>query len=181
MISTILNRLAVAAIFSVFVVGCTTKGGADSVGANDTATQIGTDGTINGQELVSGQQLNADDAAKLAAAGFKVKNIVYFDVDSSQLKTDDEKTVEEHAQYLINNPSIKILLEGHADERGSREYNMALGEKRAFSIKQRLQLQGVAKHQIQTVSFGEERPDLDGHDESAWSKNRRAVFVYASN
>ena len=72
-----------------------------------------------------------------------------------------------------------MRLEGHADERGTREYNIALGERRAYSVLQFLTLQGVSKNQIRVVSFGEERADVEGHDESAWKWNRRAVFVYA--
>ena len=75
--------------------------------------------------------------------------------------------------------SVSLAIEGHCDERGTREYNMALGERRAFSVKQFLTLQGVSNSQVRTVSFGEERPDVEGHDESAWKWNRRAVFVYS--
>ncbi|MDH5547576.1 MAG: peptidoglycan-associated lipoprotein Pal [Gammaproteobacteria bacterium] len=103
---------------------------------------------------------------------------IYFDFDKSEIKDEFQAIIEAHAKHLMANPSISISIEGHCDERGTREYNMALGERRAHSVMQMLSLLGVSKRQINTVSFGEERPDVDGHDESAWRWNRRAVFVY---
>jgi len=178
-----LKKLVIITFTSVLatsLVGCASKGGKNSDLANDAMSQSGGNATIGAQAL-NDSQLSAQDAENLKAAGFEAKNIVYFDYDSSQLKSDDEQTVEKHAQYLLDNPGVKIVLEGHADERGSREYNMALGEKRAYSIKKLLELKGVGKQQVGTVSFGEEKPDVDGHEEQSWSANRRAVFVYASN
>lgn len=178
---TKLLSISLAITLATSLIGCASKGGDAAGQQGDMNTQSGTNSaSISGQELGEAR-LTAEDAARLEAAGFQATNIIYFDYDSSQLKTDDEQTVDKHAQYLIDNPNIKIMLEGHADERGSREYNMALGEKRAYSIKELLQLKGVGKQQVQTVSFGEERPEISGHDETSWSKNRRAVFVYASN
>jgi len=103
---------------------------------------------------------------------------IYFDYDKSDIKDDYKPILEAHAKYLINNPNVSVVIEGHCDERGTREYNMALGERRANAVFQFLTLQGVNKNQMRTVSFGEERPDVEGHDESAWKWNRRAVFVY---
>jgi len=172
--------LTFTSVLATTLVACTSPGGNKPDTANDVLTQTGGNSKIGAQEL-NDSQLSAQDAKNLKAAGFNAKNIIYFDYDSSQLKSDDEQTVERHAQYLLDNPSVKIVLEGHADERGSREYNMALGEKRAYSVKKLLELKGVGKQQVDTVSFGEEKPDIDGHEEQSWSANRRAVFVYASN
>src|SRR5579871_1062952 len=103
---------------------------------------------------------------------------IYFDFDSSEIKSDYTASIAAHAKYLAANPSIRVRLEGNTDERGSREYNIGLGERRAQAVRQALMLQGVADSQITTVSYGEERPAVTGHSEAAWSKNRRVDIVY---
>ena len=107
-----------------------------------------------------------------------IEKIVYFDYDSFIIKPEFQSTIEGHAQYLKSNSRAKISLEGHTDERGGREYNLALGQKRADAVRQSLTLLGVATSQIETVSFGEEKPAMQGADESAFAKNRRAEFFY---
>jgi len=104
---------------------------------------------------------------------------IYFDFDSYEIKAADRDVVLAHARYLADNPSVKVVLEGHADERGTREYNIALGERRAKAVSQLMLLQGVAQSQVDIVSFGEERPVALGHDESAWSVNRRVEILYS--
>ncbi|HFD32935.1 MAG TPA: peptidoglycan-associated lipoprotein Pal [Gammaproteobacteria bacterium] len=106
------------------------------------------------------------------------QRVLYFDLDSSQIKDEDREIITFHAEFLAAHPDITIVLEGHADERGSREYNIALGEKRAKAVKQLMTLQGVAEAQIQVISFGEERPVAIGHDSSAWNLNRRVEILY---
>ena len=88
--------------------------------------------------------------------------------------------MEAHAQVLAARPDAEVVLEGHADERGSREYNVALGESRANGVRDMLRLLGVADHQVRTVSFGEERPAVMGHEEESWSRNRRVEFAYVT-
>ena len=90
----------------------------------------------------------------------------------------DLETIEAHSTYLSQNPGTTIVLEGHADERGSREYNLALAERRAQSVKQQMVLLGAASSQLRLVSYGEERPEVDGHDESSWQQNRRVEILY---
>jgi len=107
--------------------------------------------------------------------------VVYFGFDSDSIKPEDRDIIIAHAQYLSSNSGEKVVLEGHADERGTREYNIALGERRANAVKQLMTLQGVASSQIDVVSFGEERPIAIGHDESAWSQNRRVEILYPSH
>ena len=107
-----------------------------------------------------------------------IEKIVYFDYDSFIIKPEFQTTIEAHAQYLKSNSRAKISLEGHTDERGGREYNLALGQKRADAVRQSLTLLGVGTSQIETVSFGEEKPAVQGADESAFAKNRRAEFFY---
>jgi len=104
--------------------------------------------------------------------------VVYFEYDSSTVREEDVSILEAHAAYLGENPNVTIRLIGHTDERGSREYNLALGERRALAIRQTLMLQGASVKQFQVTSFGEERTDVEGHDESAWQQNRRVELNY---
>lgn len=106
------------------------------------------------------------------------QHIVYFDFDSSAIKSDAMNVIKAHGEYLAKHPDIKITLEGHTDERGTREYNIALGERRADAVRRVLMSQGVAASQLNVISYGEERPAKLGHDESAWRYNRRVVFDY---
>lgn len=111
---------------------------------------------------------------------YKQKRTIYFALDSSEVSSDDRPTVSAHGKYLASNAGQRVTLEGHADERGSREYNLALGESRANAVRQLLLAEGAAANQIQTLSYGEEKPAEDGHDEDAWQYNRRVEFVYGS-
>lgn len=103
---------------------------------------------------------------------------VYFDFDSFVVKSDYQPLVEAHGRYLASNAKRQVVIEGNADERGSREYNLALGQKRAEAVKSRLVLLGVADGQVEAVSFGEERPRAKGTDEASYAENRRADVVY---
>lgn len=103
---------------------------------------------------------------------------IYFDYDSANIRADFADTVAAHAALLAANPSVSVTLEGHADERGSREYNLALGERRALAVRRQLVLLGASAGQIRTVSYGEERPAVGGHDEQAYGMNRRVELVY---
>jgi peptidoglycan-associated lipoprotein len=104
--------------------------------------------------------------------------VIYFDYDSANIREDFNETVAAHAAYLAANSSASVTLEGHADERGSREYNLALGERRALAVRRQLVLLGASAGQIRTVSYGEERPAVDGHDEQSYGLNRRVELVY---
>jgi peptidoglycan-associated lipoprotein len=106
------------------------------------------------------------------------KRVVYFDFDRADIRTDSQAVVNAHAAYLAKNPSQKVRLEGHADERGSREYNIGLGERRGQAVRRAMLLQGVAEVQLATVSYGEERPAVAGSDEQAYALNRRVEIVY---
>lgn len=103
---------------------------------------------------------------------------IYFEYDSSDLTEDSMATVREHGRYLSSNPSRLVRLEGHADERGTREYNLALGELRAKTVREILMLEGAQQDQVELVSFGEERPAVAGVDEAALQLNRRVEIVY---
>ncbi|MEZ5582265.1 MAG: peptidoglycan-associated lipoprotein Pal [Candidatus Competibacteraceae bacterium] len=104
--------------------------------------------------------------------------VIYFDFDSFEIRPEYRPTVEAHARYLLDNPGAATVLEGHADERGTREYNIALGERRAEAVRQLMSAYGISPQQVRTLSYGEERPAVDGRDESSYALNRRVEIVY---
>lgn len=106
------------------------------------------------------------------------ERLVYFDYDSSSIKPEYRLVIEAHARYLGSGPAKTVTIAGHTDERGGREYNLALGQQRAETISRALQLLGVRSSQIETISFGEEKPSGSGAGETAWSRNRRAELSY---
>jgi peptidoglycan-associated lipoprotein len=123
---------------------------------------------------------DADNAARglREGTGALARKVIYFDFDKSEIKPEFADIVTTAAHNLTSTPSLKIKLEGNTDERGTREYNIGLGERRAQAVRRALMLQGVAETQVTTVSFGAERPAVEGDDEAAWSKNRRVEVVY---
>ena len=106
------------------------------------------------------------------------QRVIYFDFDRSTVRDEYLDLIKAHAHYLLEHPNRNVTLEGHTDERGSREYNLALGEQRAKAVRDLLMLEGVSADQIAIVSYGEERPAATGHDEASWQRNRRVVIVY---
>jgi peptidoglycan-associated lipoprotein len=130
------------------------------------------------QSKSSIEPVNSLGNENVSAGPANVEKIVYFDYDSYTIKPEFQSTIEAHAQFLKSNSNAKVSLEGHTDERGGREYNLALGQKRADAVRQSLSLLGVSTSQVETVSFGEEKPAIQGNDESAFGKNRRAEFFY---
>jgi len=106
------------------------------------------------------------------------KRSIYYDFDKFDAKDEYRPMVEAHAKYLRDNPGTKMLIQGNADERGSREYNVALGQRRSDNVKKMLLLLGAKEAQIESVSLGEEKPKAEGHDEAAWAKNRRSDMLY---
>lgn len=106
------------------------------------------------------------------------RRVVYFDYDSAELLPESRDTLRAHGSYLASNRGTHITIEGHCDERGSREYNLALGERRAQTVKRYLEAEGVASSQMGIISYGEERPANPGNTEAAWAENRRGVLVY---
>lgn len=148
--------------------------GGESAGAagGSEEEEMGATGTLTDAADIEGSPLVDADGSELTL-------VIYFDFDSSEVHPDDRVVVEAHAQYLARNPDAEVVLEGHADERGSREYNVALGEQRANGVRDMLRLLGVADHQVRNVSYGEELPAVIGHDEESWRRNRRVEFAYA--
>jgi peptidoglycan-associated lipoprotein len=126
----------------------------------------------------SGTQPQNVSASPLAAVPGSDRRSIYYDFDSSALKGQFRPVVEANAAYLKQHPGANVTIEGNCDERGSREYNLALGQRRADSVRSMLKLAGVPERQVETTSFGEEKPKAAGHDEQAWSENRRSDFDY---
>jgi peptidoglycan-associated lipoprotein len=144
----------------------------DSSGLTTTPVPVNTD-----TRVVANVQAPAIDPLN-DPKGILAKRSIYFDYDSVEIKPEFQTLLEAHAKFLRDNRARKLVLEGNADERGSREYNLALGQKRAEAVRRALSLLGVNDAQLEAVSFGEEKPRALGHDEAAWSENRRADLRY---
>lgn len=121
---------------------------------------------------------SSEQTARLQMQELKYNNIIYFDLDKYDIRSDFAQILDAHASFLRSKPSYKITIEGHTDERGTPEYNIALGERRANAVQMYLQDKGVSSDQISIISYGKEKPVVLGYDEATWSKNRRAVLVY---
>ncbi len=155
---------------------------------SDSSTES-TDGTASGltDDLDSDVSIGSDGAMVVGVndpngwngpAELAGSNTIYFGYDSDQIQDQYISVMQEHAKYLRGNPDARIVIEGHTDERGTPEYNIALGERRARSVAAYMKNLGVDINQLSIVSYGEEKPLDPNHDESAWSKNRRAVLNY---
>lgn len=141
--------------------------------------------TVDTQGLSEDAALNAQSMAGASSKGvtaenkaYLAKRVVHFDYDSSELSNDDLLTLQAHAQFLMANANSRVALTGHTDERGTREYNMALGERRAKAVESFLITTGVNAGQLEAVSYGKEMPVNPGHDENAWKENRRVEINY---
>lgn len=174
-----LARSLAAALSIVVIAGCSSTGGTqdgDSYGSQDgSTTGSSTSGTGTGSQYGS---TSGSGAGQQADSRIPEVRTIYFDFDRDTIKSEYESVVMAHARYLRANPDAQVVLHGHTDERGTREYNMALGERRANAVQRFLNIQGVSSSQMSVVSYGEERPAVNGQDESAYSQNRRVVFNY---
>jgi peptidoglycan-associated lipoprotein len=146
--------------------------GASQVPAGALANGAGANGATGAAGAGTGEDVAGPQEGILA------QRIIYFAFDSSDISGDGMALVTAHAHYLVSHPTMHVRLEGNTDERGSREYNIGLGERRAQAVRRAMLLQGVAETQLSTVSYGAERPQVDGHDDTAWAKNRRVVLNY---
>ena len=135
--------------------------------AQDQSTQVVDDAKVSGEDLKA-----------QAEAALRDQTVFYFDFDQSSIKEDGKKALKAHAKYLAANSSAKVTLEGHADERGTIEYNLALGERRSMSVRSFLLSNGAKAEQLKVVSYGEERPAVMGHSEEAYAQNRRVEVKY---
>lgn len=175
-----LARSLAAALSIVVIAGCSSTGGTqdgDSYGSQDgSTTGSSTSGTGTGGQY--GSSTGSGSGSQQADSRIPEVRTIYFDFDRDTIKSEYESVVMAHARYLRANPNAQVVLHGHTDERGTREYNMALGERRANAVQRFLNIQGVSSSQMSVVSYGEERPAVNGQDESAYAQNRRVVFNY---
>ncbi len=170
---------------ALIMTGCANRKPAADVQVGQNPNQSGSLPSVNTEGLSEDAALNAQNLAGASAKGvtaankaFLAKRVVHFNYDSSDLSNEDYQTLQGHAQYLVANANSKVALTGHTDERGTREYNMALGERRAKAVESFLITNGVAATQLEAVSYGKEMPVDAGHDENAWKENRRVEINY---
>ncbi|PCH60664.1 MAG: peptidoglycan-associated lipoprotein [Gammaproteobacteria bacterium] len=189
-----INRVLLAgAVFALVACSSTKQSGADvlidDLESSEFSTENDDDGVLTGGlgdgNGVSGSGIDGGDSFALEELNNPdsplSERIIYFPVDSNVIGDEYTGMVEAHARFLAENPDINIILEGHTDERGSREYNLALGERRAQSVSDFLLLQGASSSQTETVSYGEERPAQSGQSEAFWGQNRRVEILYINN
>ncbi len=159
--------------------------GQSQTGIVDDGTSGGADATgLDGADGGDGTAIVGDmDAISMLeqTEGALANRIIYFEFDSAKLSSESIQILETHGNFIAGNGEVSVRLEGHADERGSREYNIALGDRRAQSVRRVLLFQGASVDQLETVSYGEEQPVMSGHTEEAWSKNRRVELIYTVN
>lgn len=167
-------------------VGTVEDSGTASTSTTDTASTSGAGGdAVSGTQTAAGTEDSATVTSTTAPthplddpATPLGTHTIYFEFDSSDVPASAQPIIEAHAAYLSAHAGASVTLEGHADERGSREYNIGLGEKRALAVRRLMSLLGATGPQIRTISYGEERPADAGHEESAWQLNRRVEIVY---
>jgi peptidoglycan-associated lipoprotein len=188
--TTIMNTKITALALSISFLFLGACGGSESVTKSDEVVAtvedrgVGADGADVYSAGAEGVQAHGLGSATYSSADLNDPDsplsvrVIYFEYDSTVVLADYRPAVEAHAAFLSQNPDAVVTLEGHADERGSREYNLALGENRAEALKRQMQLMGASENQINTVSFGEERPAVDGSNDEAYSLNRRVELVY---
>ncbi|MBT8436738.1 MAG: peptidoglycan-associated lipoprotein Pal [Gammaproteobacteria bacterium] len=153
-------------------------------GMVDDGSSGGADATgLDGADVGDGMAISDMDAfSRLQQTeGALANRTIYFEFDSAKLTSESIQILETHGSFVAGNGEVSVRLEGHADERGSREYNIALGDRRAQSVRRVLLFQGASADQVETVSYGEEEPAMQGHTEEAWSKNRRVELIYTVN
>jgi peptidoglycan-associated lipoprotein len=176
----------IAVLGAALAAGCsshrTRPGAGNAAGSAVPQSQSQTEGAENPNAAGSAVNPGVENGTGPGVAGPSAADLqnrtIYFDFDSSEIKPEYNDVIAAHARYLVANSNVRVRLEGNTDERGSREYNIGLGERRAQAVRQALMLQGVPDAQITTVSYGEERPAVTGHTEAAWAKNRRVDIVY---
>jgi peptidoglycan-associated lipoprotein len=174
-----INRILalLVATLALTLAGCGSKPVKPAPSTAPTESNAGAQSEGANAANAAGGAGNQDETAG-PQAGLLATRIVYFDFDSAVIQGAGVDVVAAHAKYLAANPQARVRLEGNTDERGSREYNIGLGDRRAQSVRRAFLLQGVTEGQLTAVSYGEERPADPGHDEAAWAKNRRVEIVY---
>ncbi len=175
-----IKQLFVVGFVGFTLVGCSsapkpTEEAPESVQVVENEIVVQVDEDIDASRQAKANALAAQKAELLAAIQ---REVVYFDFDQSDVKSQFYSTIKANADYMALEPTAKVTVKGYCDERGTREYNIALGERRANAVKRALIAEGVSPSRIQVISYGEENPAVEGHTEAAWAKNRRAEFSY---
>lgn len=160
----------------IWAAGCSTTSTTTDSGMGAGATTGGESSGAASSYGVNGSQVSGSDTTDIN----QLQTVFYFDFDKSVVKQAGFADLEAHARYLSQHPSASVRLEGHADERGTREYNIALGERRAKAVERLLIVNGASANQIDTISYGEEKPAVLGHSEASWAKNRRVELKYVT-
>jgi peptidoglycan-associated lipoprotein len=188
-----MNRYVLALACAALLAGCGSSVKLDDVGVEDRSGKpvgalgaagaggvAGATGSGVGSSALGNSGVAPVDVTKSGAGAVALQGprIVYFDYDSFVIKPEFQTVIEAHAKFLKADSTRRVAVEGHTDESGGREYNLALGQKRAEAVRRALALLGVPDAQVEAVSYGKEKPAVEGHDEAAWTKNRRAEIVY---
>jgi peptidoglycan-associated lipoprotein len=172
------HKLIVASLLAALLIGCSSSRSIPDPEPTDSAVESSGGGSATdaygSDTMGGGEPIDYDPTAG------ELANIFYFDFDSAELRPEDTDIVARHAMQLAGNSNLRVRLEGHADERGSREYNIGLGERRSQTVRRMLLIQGAATSQISTVSFGEERPAAMGDSEDDYAQNRRVEIKYTN-
>ena len=168
------KKLLLVLVLGLGLAGC----GGDKAVKSDAAVEDKTGADAAGAGAQTRSAGTALDDKGQPSADLLAKRRIYFAFDSNTVDGENRAIVEAQAQYLVAHPQTKVVLEGHTDERGTREYNLALGERRAQAVERMLRTLGIAADRIKTVSYGEEKPVAQDHGESAWQLNRRVELVY---
>lgn len=178
--STPFKRLSIAFTIAALMAGCSSGVKLDDVPVEDKGATSTTGGGAGaggaGQSGVAPVDLSQSSRDVGSPVG--VARIIYFDFDSYTVKPEFQSLLEAHARYLKASSARKVMLEGHTDDRGGREYNLALGQKRAEAVRRSLGLLGVSDAQVEAVSYGKEKPAVQGNNESAFAQNRRVELSY---
>ncbi len=172
-----MKKLLIPALIAAALAGCSSTP-TDQTGGAPVESRSGSDGASVAR--VTADSLDGSGLPRELTDPKSVlsKRSVYFDLDKYEVKDEYKDLVAAHAKFLSNNRNFKMLIQGNTDERGSREYNLSLGQKRADAVKKSLVLLGAKEDQVESVSLGEEKPKAEGHDEAAWAENRRADMLY---
>jgi peptidoglycan-associated lipoprotein len=171
------NRVFLALAMAAALAGCSSVK-LDDVPVEDKSGRAVTPGGAGNQTQSQVTTVTADSATSNATGPANVARILYFDYDSNAIKPEYQSLLDAHARFLKQNNARHVVIEGHTDERGGREYNLALGQRRSEAVRRALGLLGVADSQIEAVSFGKEKPAVAGSNEEAWAQNRRAEITY---
>jgi peptidoglycan-associated lipoprotein len=195
------SKVLLLCITAVFVTAC--QSGSDeiiedsiTIDEADQSQQEGVDDSVDGvdSDLIAIE--DGSDGSVISAFGVEEESaqamlentdsaianrVIYFHFDSAKIMEDSLNSLVAHGSFISSNGNVSVRLEGHSDERGSREYNIALGDRRAQSVRRVLMFQGASVGQLETISYGEEQPAMLGHTDDSWSKNRRVELVYQVN